>query len=212
MTLDMFSDPKSSPKASTEIALPGGDVVLFDKLFSEAESDVYLAALTSGAEIDWRQEKINLYGKAHSLPRLTAWYGEPGARYSYSGICSVAIPWTKSLLAIKHTIEHATGGAYNGVLLNLYRDGADGMGWHSDDEPELGPAPVIASVSFGQPRRFRLRHKLDHGLTHALVLGHGSLLLMRGDTQKNWLHQVPKRTSKKSPMSMRVNLTFRQVM
>jgi alkylated DNA repair dioxygenase AlkB len=212
MTLDMFSDPKSSPNASTEIALPGGDVVLFDKLFSEAESDVYLAALTSGAEIDWRQEKINLYGKAHSLPRLTAWYGEPGARYSYSGICSVAIPWTKSLLAIKHTIEHATGGAFNGVLLNLYRDGVDGMGWHSDDEAELGPAPMIASVSFGQPRSFQMKHKVDSGLRQSILLGHGSLLLMQGDTQKNWLHQVPKRTSKKSPMSMRVNLTFRQVM
>ena len=186
--------------------------MLFDHFFSSIESDHYLHALTAASEIQWRQERIKLYGKVHKLPRLTAWYGEPGARYSYSGICSVAMPWTKSLLAIKHRIEQSTAGTYNGVLLNLYRDGADGMGWHSDDEPELGPAPVIASVSFGQPRNFQMKHKVDAALRQSILLGHGSLLLMQGETQKNWLHQVPKRTSRKSPMGVRVNLTFRQIM
>jgi alkylated DNA repair dioxygenase AlkB len=211
MTLDLFSDAQFSSDASTAIDLPGGDIVLFDKLFSDAESDAYLSALTSGAEIDWRQEKISLYGKAHNLPRLTAWYGDPDKSYTYSGIRVDAMPWTRSLLAIKARIEKASGELFNSVLLNQYRDGSDGVSWHSDDEPELGSAPIIASVSFGQVRKFQLKHKADARLKHSIELGHGSFLLMKGDTQKNWLHQVPKSMSKRNPMGMRINLTFRIV-
>ena len=142
-------------------------------------------------------------------PRLSAWYGDPSARYAYSGLSLEPIPWFPVLAEIKAEVEAASGAVFNSVLANLYRDGADSMGWHSDDEPELGERPVIASASFGAIRRFRLRHRHRRELDPVAVpLNHGSLLIMKGDTQSNWKHQIPKTRKVSEP---RVNLTFRTI-
>ena len=211
MTNDLFAQPCVASADARPIDLPGGEAVLFSHCFLPAEADRYFTALTAGTEIAWRQERIRVYGREYPVPRLTAWYGDPGATYTYSGIRHEPQPWTVVLLAIKERVEEYSGVAFNSVLLNLYRDGADSNGWHSDDEPELGPAPVIGSVSFGQPRKFQFRHRRDKALTRSLVLDHGSFLVMRGDTQRNWLHQVPKSKRRKQPLAARVNLTFRVV-
>jgi alkylated DNA repair dioxygenase AlkB len=144
-------------------------------------------------------------------PRLTAWYGDATARYSYSGLDLTPQPWTPALLALRTQVEQATGVTFNSVLLNLYRTGQDSMGWHADDEPELGPEPVIASISLGATRRFRLRPRHSQQLPHAplgLDLPSGSLLVMRGTTQQHWQHAVPKTAR---PVGPRLNLTFRTI-
>lgn len=141
-------------------------------------------------------------------PRLTAWYGDAGKDYSYSGITMQPLAWTDTLMAIKQSADKVAGVSFNSALLNLYRDGKDSMGWHRDNEKELGTNPVIASVSFGAPRRFLLRHYTDKKLVREIVLTHGSLLLMRGETQHYWEHSIPK-TAK--PAGSRINITFRIV-
>jgi alkylated DNA repair dioxygenase AlkB len=159
-------------------------------------------------EIDWRQEEIVLFGRRCRVPRLVAWHGDPGATYTYSGTRHEPAPWTPTLMAIRERADDLAGQRFNSVLLNLYRNGRDGMGWHSDDEPELGVNPVIASVSLGATRRFRMRHRKHREATIAVDLEHGSLLLMRGATQHHWLHAVPKIAR---PAGERINLTFRCV-
>ena len=207
MTFDLFASSSPSADEAQLISLPGAELLFFPRFFSAVESDAYLAALTN--DIHWQQENISLYGQTHPLPRLTAWYGDPNRRYTYSGISVNASPWNEPLLSIKQRIEEKTDGVqFNSVLLNLYRNGADGVAWHSDDEAELGSTPVIGSVTFGQERPFQLRHRDDKTLKYSLSLPHGSFLLMRGDTQKNWLHQIPKSAK---PMQPRINLTFRTV-
>lgn len=156
-------------------------------------------------ETDWRQESVVVYGKRHLQPRLSAWHGD--AAYTYSGLRLQPAPWTPLLATLRAAVQDATGHAFNSVLLNLYRDGRDGMGMHSDDEPELGPEPVIASLSFGATRTFILKHRRDKR-TVRLDLGDGSLLLMSGETQKNWLHGINKVTR---PLDSRINLTFRNI-
>jgi len=156
-------------------------------------------------ETAWRQESVVVYGKRHPQPRLTAWYGEAG--YAYSGLRLAPMPMTPLLELLRSAVEAATGQRYNSVLLNYYRDGADSMGMHSDDEPELGSAPAIASLSYGATRSFILRHK-RHKRTLKLDLEDGNLLLMAGAMQKNWLHGINK-TSRQT--GARVNLTFRYV-
>lgn len=183
----------------------GGDVLLYPHFFSE-DANRYLLELQEG--IAWREEEIVMFGKRMKVPRLTAWYGDKGASYSYSGIKLEPLPWTPILVDIKARIEGRTSTQYNSVLLNFYRDGTDSMGWHSDDEPELGKNPSIASVSFGEVRKFHFRHKLKKIDTVKLELGHGSLLLMKGATQHHWQHQLPK---SKRVMGPRINLTFREV-
>jgi alkylated DNA repair dioxygenase AlkB len=186
--------------------LPAGLLDYRPGFFSLQESAVYIEALKAG--IDWKQETIQMYGKVLNTPRLTAWYGEADKTYTFSGKTFHPSPWTPELLQIRDRVAWAAGTPFNSVLLNFYRNGNDSVAWHADDEPELGINPVIASVSFGQVRRFELRHKHDHKLKHALELENGSLLMMRGDLQHNWQHQVPK---SKKPMSERVNLTFRVI-
>ena len=158
------------------------------------------------AEIDWRQDEARIMGRTVALPRLTAWYGDAG--YRYSGIDNPPRPWLPLLLELKGVAETLAGARFNSVLLNLYRDGRDGMGWHSDDERSLGPEPVIASLSFGATRRFRLKHKTrtDHVL--ALDLPSGSCLVMAGSLQHHWRHALPKTAR---PVGPRVNLTFRLI-
>ncbi len=159
-------------------------------------------------EIAWRQESIHMFGRLVKLPRLTAWYGDKGTTYTYSGITSVPHPWTESLKDLKARVERACAASFNSVLLNLYRDEKDSVSWHSDDEPELGASPTIASVSLGETRRFELKHKQNSVDRVKLNLTNGSLLTMRGTTQSEWLHQVPK---EKFACKPRINLTFRQI-
>lgn len=186
--------------------LPDADVAFDPLLFAQGDADRLFVALRDTTP--WRQESIKLYGREIPLPRLTAWHGDEGAAYRYSGIANAPAPWTPALLEIKAAVEHAAGAAFNGVLLNRYRTGLDGVAWHSDVEPEFGGDPVIASVSFGATRRFQLRHKARKELRAELDLTHGSLLVMRGATQRHWVHQVPKT---KKPVGERINLTFRLV-
>jgi len=189
----------------TTVSLPDAELDFFEEFFTPVESDRLFTELLE--KIAWQQEHIRLYGKSHRVPRLTAWYGDAGCCYTYSGIRRYPTPWIPVLLAIRNRIERIAGIHFNSVLLNLYREGRDSMGWHSDAERELGENPVIASVSFGGPRRFLLRHK---GGAHkaAIILTHGSLLLMGGTTQHYWQHRVPK-TRKAVPP--RINLTFRVI-
>lgn len=161
-------------------------------------------------EITWRQETITLWGKQYPQPRLTAWYGDAGRSYAYSGVVLEPHPWTQTLLRIKDDIEHVCGHRFNSVLLNLYRNEHDSVGWHSDDEPELGKTPVIASLSLGQTRTFRLRRKSDKKQKPvSIALNDGSLLLMAGMTQRFWQHMVPK---EREPLGPRINLTFRTIL
>lgn len=158
--------------------------------------------------IHWKQDFISLYGKRSPLPRLTAWYGDSGIPYTYSGIRSAPNPWNQTLLSIRQKVEKCAGVAFNSVLLNWYRDGEDKISWHADDEPELGQNPTIASVSFGATRDFLIRHQHDHKLKLSFPLRHGSLLVMHGELQHHWQHSVPPR--KNAPRS-RFNLTFRRI-
>jgi len=159
--------------------------------------------------VDWRQHLIRIRGREVASPRLSAWYGDPDAHYSYSGLSLEPRPWLPVILELKTRVEAVCSVPFNSVLLNLYRDGADSMGWHSDDEPELGERPVIASLSLGATRRFRLRHRRRKELEPvAIDLEDGSLLIMGGDTQRFWKHQVPKSKRVTEP---RLNLTFRNI-
>lgn len=156
----------------------------------------------------WRQDRLTVYDKEHLAPRLSCWFGEPWMDYTYSNHTMKASAFTPLLLDIKSSIEAHSGNQFNSVLVNYYRDGQDSNGWHSDDEPELGERPIIASLSLGAPRDFHLRHKFDQSLKHRLSLEHGSLLMMRGSTQSRWQHHVPKRAKADG----RINLTFRTIL
>jgi len=160
------------------------------------------------AELDWRQHHIELFGRRVAQPRLSAWYGDPGAAYCYSGLRLEPAVWTPCLAEVRDWLQGVAGYSFNSVLVNLYRDGTDSMGWHSDNERELGPRPVIASLSLGVARRFVLRRRDDHREKRELVLAEGSLLIMAGDTQVNWQHALPKARHVAEP---RINLTFRRI-
>ena len=158
--------------------------------------------------IQWRCDHIKMYGENIPLPRLTSWYGDAGKSYTYSGITSQPNPWNKGLLYIKGKIEQTTALSFNSVLLNWYRSGEDHMGWHADDEQELGKNPVIASVNFGATRDFVLRRIDDPTIKIVIPLQHGTLLVMGGELQHYWQHSVPKR---KKVKDSRFNLTFRSI-
>ncbi len=184
-----------------------GKVIIFPKFFDRRESDRFFDKLHRN--LIWRQDQIRVFGKEIRIPRLNAWYGDEGKTYTYSGNCMSPLPWTPALILIKEKIEQEIGLNFNSVLANQYRDGKDSVSWHSDDEPELGINPVIASVSFGETRRFQLRHKSNKELEKIeIALTHGSLLIMKGTTQHYWKHQIPK-TAKN--IGARINLTFRMV-
>lgn len=158
-------------------------------------------------EVVWKQDSIGTPGGIKPLPRLTAWQGEPGAVYVYSGIRNEPLPWSPTVLELRNAAQETTGAVFNSVLLNRYRSGNDSMGWHADRERELGAEPVIASVSLGATRRFDLRHNRT-GAIRTFELTSGSLLVMRGSTQAQWRHRVPKAPALQAE---RVNLTFRWV-
>jgi len=191
-----------------KIPLPDSDISIYQDHFDSEIAGNLLRELAK--EIPWVQNKIKFYGKENLVPRLESWHGDEGMSYTYSGIKMDAKPWTKNLLVIKESIEPIAKTTFNSVLINYYRDGKDRVAWHSDDEKELGKNPVIASVSLGAERKFKLRHKKykENQLQHEVFLQSGSLLLMSGSTQHHWLHEIP-RTAK--PIGPRINLTFRVI-
>lgn len=160
------------------------------------------------AEVPWTVHRIRMFGRWVDSPRLSCWMGDPAASYRYSGALFEPEPWHPALRELRPRLEAACGAPFNSVLINRYRDGRDAMGWHSDDEPELGPAPVIASLSLGVTRRFLLRLKADHAVKAEHRLAHGDLLVMRGDAQRLAQHALPKMAGVRGE---RVNLTFRWV-
>ncbi len=196
----MFTEP-------FDIKIPDGKITFYEGFFNLEKSKDFLSAFVE--KIEWSQDEVVVYGKKHKIPRLNAWYGDKGKIMKYSGLTLNPKPWTKELLEIKKKIEQVTGYEFNSCLLNYYRDGKDGMGWHQDNEKELGINPIIASVTLGQSRPFQLKHiskpelkKIDIPLTN------GSLLIMAGETQHHWKHQIPKTTKN---LAKRINLTFRKI-
>jgi alkylated DNA repair dioxygenase AlkB len=188
------------------IPLPDGELWLYPD-FAAGDADSLPMLI---AETPWRSDTIQLFGKRYLQPRLTAWYGDPGCRYTYSRLRLEPLPWTPLLARFRDRVGAAADAPFNSVLLNYYRDERDSMGMHADDEPELGPAPVIASVSLGERRNLVLRHRHDRSVDSLrLPLEHGSLLIMRGATQRNWKHGIEK---ERRPCGPRVNLTFRQIL
>lgn len=184
-----------------------GEAFLLDGFFDKEDSDRYLDLLTTG--IAWHQEPIVIMGRTVMQPRLTALHGDGDKPYRYSGITMTPHPWTATLLEIRNGIESVMNHRFTTALLNLYRNGDDSMGWHSDNEKELGRNPAIASVSFGARRTFQFRHRTDSSARAEVSLGHGSLLIMRGTTQHYWLHRLPKRSGVSEP---RINITFRTIL
>jgi alkylated DNA repair dioxygenase AlkB len=189
------------------IPIADGEVYYLGKLELGRDDDAVFDRLI--AEVPWRQERILVWGKMHLQPRLVAWYGDRGSDYTYSGITLTPLPWTDLLLEIKSRIETVSAASFNSVLLNYYRDNRDSMGFHSDDEPELGLRPVIASLSLGEERTLILKHKLNKlAKPVRLKLASNSLLLMKGETQKYWTHGIAKESR---PCEPRINLTFRRI-
>lgn len=200
--LNLFSDNNNDFEP---IKIQNGKYIYVPSFFDIVKANNYFQKLTK--EIDWKQEEINMYGRHVKLPRLTAWYGDRDKPYTFSGITLAPNTWTKDLLDIKKEIEPKCNVKFNSVLLNLYRDGNDSISWHTDAEKELGKNPVIASVNFGATRRFQLRH-IQTNERIEIELKHGSLLIMKGELQHYWQHQVPKT---KREIGERINLTFRVI-
>ena len=156
----------------------------------------------------WRQEQIFLYGRWVKVPRLMCWYGDEGACYQYSGVNHQPLPWTEALLQAKQEIELQFQCTFNSVMANLYRNGSDSMGCHADDEKELGKNPLIASLSLGEERLLKFRHQQSKEVVD-VILSDGDLLLMAGEIQHHWRHELPKTKKQKSE---RINLTFRKIL
>ncbi|HVM90007.1 MAG TPA: alpha-ketoglutarate-dependent dioxygenase AlkB [Puia sp.] len=183
-----------------------GEVLLFEHFFCTDECEKYFEYLKE--KIIWKQEPIWIFGRKVMQPRMTAWYGDEGKSYTYSGRTMHPRNWTSELREIKSRIEIIAKASFTSALLNLYRNGNDSMGWHRDNEKELGENPVIGSVSFGATRIFRFRNYSDKKLTRSIELSNGSLLLMRGETQHYWEHALPKT---KCHTGERINITFRTI-
>ncbi len=204
----MNNDLFGMPEASIALPLPGADLLYIPALALDHHPEELARRLQSN--IAWREEEITVWGKKFLQPRLTAWYGDDDVDYSYSGIRLITNSWTPELHKLKVKIEEVSGFEFNSVLLNYYRDHRDSMGFHSDDEPELGPRPVIASLSLGEERALIFKHKTDKSIRpYKFSLQSGSLLIMQGDTQINWRHGIEKASRNCGP---RVNLTFRQIL
>ena len=172
-----------------------------------ADDGAWLARLER--ELTWERHRVRIFGREHLTPRGCAWHGDPGAVYHYSGNELLPQAWTPGLQELRQQVEAAAGTRFNSVLCNRYADGSQSMGWHSDDEADLGPDPTIASLSLGSARRFLLRHRHDAQQPRLeCPLGNGDLLVMAGTLQRDWQHQVPK-TAK--PVGLRINLTFRTI-
>lgn len=195
---------ESSKNKAISIFGNNRDVLYYNNFLLKTEADhLYQKLLT---DLDWQQHPIRMFGKTMLQPRLIAWYGDIDTQYSYSQTTLVAKGWTADLKQIQEALMHRFQLNFNAVLANLYRDGQDSMGWHSDNEKELGRQPVIASISLGTPRTLQFRQKGNSKTKTSIVLESGSLLLMQGNTQEDWQHQIAKTKKVKTP---RINLTFR---
>ena len=184
------------------IDIPDADLT-FSRTWRESESTDWMERLKK--EIEWEQHRIKIFGKWVDCPRLSAWYGDPEALYSYSNLSLTPKAWTPALLDVRNQLAETIERPFNSVLLNLYRNGNDSMGWHSDDEWEMGVNSVIASIS--RSRKMKFRHRFDSQVSKfTLDLTKGSLLIMAGTTQKFWQHEIPKT---KKLVGERLNLTFR---
>jgi alkylated DNA repair dioxygenase AlkB len=187
--------------------LAGADLEYLPNFLCPAEAGKLLNTLLN--DVPWQQPVIQIFGRRLQSPRLASWYGDSGAIYRYSGLVNEPLPWLTNLTELRIRIEQRLARSFNSVLLNLYRDGSDSMGWHRDHEPELGKHPVIASISLGGIRRFILRPSRKSDVTKLELLpNHGSLLVMRDTTQSYWQHAVPKTSRAVAP---RINLTFRRI-
>ncbi len=188
-----------------KILLPDADIEYIEDFYSTDEAEILFHDLVQN--LAWRQDDIRMFGKIVKIPRLQAWYGDNNLRYRYSNMTLTAKPWAASLLALKSKVSGYCYHDFNAVLANLYRSENDSVGWHSDNEPELGKMPTIASLSFGAEREFQLKH-IGTKAKKNILLASGSLLIIRGNTQNSWQHCLPKRTAKMAP---RINLTFRKI-
>lgn len=212
-----------------EIKIPYGSLIYIPKFIEKKIADRTLAVFfendhydwenTNWHDVDninelkwtniaWQQDTVKLYGKKHELPRVSAWYGDTGKSYKYSGILLHPHPWNAALLWMREQLSTINDTPFNSVLLNWYRSGQDHISWHTDAEPELGENPTIASLNFGEARRFLLRRNDDHADKIEINLGHGDLLIMQGEIQNFWQHSVPKQTKIKHG---RLNMTFREI-
>ncbi len=204
--MDLFT-PEEQEKVFEIISLLDGEILFMRNFLSPTKAKHYFDCLQNN--INWKQEEVRFYGKTFPVPRKTAWYGYEGFNYSYSGITCFPEIWTKELLEIKSQIEQFIPEEdFTSVLLNLYSNGNDKMGWHSDNEKELGINPTIASVSLGETRRFDIKNKNNSELQYKFELTSGSLLIMRGALQHHWIHQIP---AQKKVKNARINLTFRTI-
>ena len=185
---------------------PGARLRYFESFFSKKETENFFNQLLE--ETKWQQDVITVYGKTYPQPRLTALYAINTLPYKYSGINMYPLPMSPLLSQIQERINKVCNSKFTSVLLNQYRDGKDSNGWHSDDEKELGKHPIIASLSFGAERFFYLKHRKQKELRLKILLKSGSLLIMEGETQSNWLHQIAKT---RKPVGKRINLTFRKI-
>ena len=201
-TPDLFS--MDQPQ---RIDMPSAEVRLWPRALADGLQARCLVELIE--QTPWRQDTITLFGKSHLQPRLTAWYGDEGTAYTYSGLRLQPLPWTLLLLELKQRVETLCQNSFNSVLLNYYRDHRDAMGMHADDEPELGRHPAIASLSLGETRTLIFKNKRDKSLKPVrIALPGGSLLLMQGETQAHWKHGINRQSK---PCGPRVNLTFRHI-
>ena len=199
--MDLFSDNQISNLLPYD-----GTVLYYGTVMSQVEANHYFNELYNS--IEWKNDEAVIFGKHMLTNRKVAWYGDKEFDYTYSNTTKKALPWTKELLTLKQLTEEKTEATYNSCLLNLYHDGSEGMAWHSDSEKMLQKNGAIASFTFGAERKFAFKHKVTKDST-SLLLEHGSLLVMKGETQSHWLHRLPPTTSVKRP---RINLTFRTIM
>jgi alkylated DNA repair dioxygenase AlkB len=200
MQLELFATTESG-----KLAIPDGEVFYWPDYFAQAQCEQWFHSLREN--IQWQQDNIKLFERWSKIPRLHAWYGEPLTVSEYSGIRMIPKPWLPELLEIKQQCEKKLNSEFNCVLVNWYRDGQDCVGWHSDNEPEYGDAPTIASVTLGASRDFDMRHNQSKE-KFRITLQQGSLLVMQGRTQRHWQHCVPRRAQL---TEQRINLTFRKV-
>lgn len=200
--LNLFTNNTNS---IDNVKVKNGEYTYISNFFDKTESFKYFDQLLNNTL--WKQEEMTIYGKTLKFPRLTAWYGDSDKPYTFSGITLNPNKWTNELMEIKNKIEPKCHVEFNSVLLNLYRDGNDSISWHTDAEKELGKNPVIASVNFGETRTFQLKHKTTNEKV-SIKLENGSLLIMAGELQHFWKHQIPKT---KKQVGKRINLTFRVI-
>lgn len=199
--MNLFSEEK------TILTLPNAELIYIENFYKKETADCFFNIFKQ--TIKWQQDDITVFGKTYKQPRLIALHADNNKPYSYSGIIMQPHAFTPELLEIKTDIENEIKHQFTTVLLNLYRNGNDSNGWHADNEKELGKNPIIASVSFGETRPFHFKHRRLKDQRHKIDLHHGSLLVMKGEMQHHWLHQIAKT---KKVINERINLTFRTIL